>query len=389
MPSDAELMSLALRLARRAEGRVEPNPMVGCVLTRNGKIIGRGHHRRYGGPHAEIYALRDCAGNASGATAYVTLEPCCHFGKTGPCTEALIAARVSRVVAAIRDPNPLIAGKGLQRLRDAGIETALGEQAAAATDLAAPFLKRMKFGLPWVIAKWGQSLDGKLATRTRETRWITNEEQRHHAHTVRGRLDAIVIGTGTALADDPTLTARDVPIRRLATRVVFDSKLRLPLRSNLVHSIDTAPLLLFCDHDAPTTNERRLISRGATIIRLPEKKKSSGKRAAARHPSTASPLHPALEHLALLGMSNVLVEGGPTLLSAFISQNLVDEIHTYVAPTLIGDAAAPGPWPIGGVERLTDAPRFNASAELKRLGDGWLYRARSAASLEKLRDRSA
>lgn len=352
-------MARAFRLARRGEGRVEPNPMVGCVLVKRGRVVGEGWHHRFGGAHAEIFALRQAGPASRGATAYVTLEPCCHTGKTGPCTVALIAAGVSRVVAAIEDPNPLVGGRGIAALRRAGIDVTTGVGHDQAVDLAAPFLKRMLTGRPWVIAKWAQSLDGKLATRTGDSRWISDEVMRAHAHRVRGRMDAIVVGVETVFRDDPLLTARSGRLRRVAIRVVVDSKLRTPPNANLVRTAGKIPTWIACTPRAPRRSEQRLRAHGCRVLRL--RQDSSG----------LVSLTSLLDEFGTAQFSNVLLEGGGQLLGSFFDHKLIDEMHAYVCPLLIGGADAPGAWQGRGAARIHDALRLDGM-RLRRLGSGWL-----------------
>ncbi len=361
---DAAFMRMALRLAARGQGRVEPNPMVGCVIVRNGRIIGQGYHQRYGGPHAEVHALRQAGRAARGATAYVTLEPCCHFGKTPPCTDALRAAGIARVVAALRDPNPLVAGRGLRTLRRAGLAVELGLLAPEAAALNAPFLKLMTRHRPWIILKWAQSLDGKIATRTGDSRWITDEIMRAHAHRIRGRVDALMVGRGTAQRDDPQLTCRHGRWRRRAARIVLDAELRLPGTAQLVRTADRIPTWVFCTPAAPASRARRLQDAGCLVHRV----------AAARSGAGVN-LPAVLDSLGAHQMTNVVVEGGGRLLGAFFDQQLADEIHVYIAPRLIGGAGALGPLHGSGVERIAGSPRLSGAA-LRPLGFGWLLQAR-------------
>ncbi|RMF74303.1 MAG: bifunctional diaminohydroxyphosphoribosylaminopyrimidine deaminase/5-amino-6-(5-phosphoribosylamino)uracil reductase RibD, partial [Planctomycetota bacterium] len=260
-------MRIALRTARRGLGRVEPNPPVGCVLVRGGRELARGFHRYFGGPHAEVDALRR-AGNARGATAYVTLEPCCYHGKTPPCTQALIAAGIRRVVAAVRDPNPRVSGRGLALLRRAGLQVDVGVLADEAEALIAPFRKLTKTGRPWVIAKWAQSLDGRIATRTGDSRWISDVAARTHAHRTRARVDAIIIGARTAGIDDPLLTARLARPRRVAARVVLDPNLRTPTNGRLVRTAGNFPTWICCDASASKRRRAELLDAGCRIITL-------------------------------------------------------------------------------------------------------------------------
>lgn len=330
-PSGAEVrwMQRALRLARRGEGRVEPNPMVGCVLVRGDRIVGEGWHRHFGGPHAEVWALRKSGASARGATAFVTLEPCHRFGKTPPCTQALIAAGVARVVAAVKDPNPLINGRGLRQLREAGVATSVGLCADEARDLLAPFWSLMVRRRPWIIAKWAQTLDGRLATATGESKWISGPDARRQVHQLRGRVDAVMVGIETVLTDDPLLTCRDAPRRRTAARVVLDSRLRLPLTSKLVRTIGDAPLIVYASPDAGVRKEQRLSDSGAQVIRVPR---------TGRFLSLSS----VLDDLGRRSMSRVLVEGGPAVIGSMLDQRLCDEAHVYIRAAWLGDARAAG-----------------------------------------------
>ena len=268
-------MRLALRLAAQGEGWVEPNPMVGCILVRDGERIGQGFHRRFGGPHAEVEALRDCD-DPRASTAYVTLEPCCHHGKTPPCTEALLRAGVVRVVVATEDPFPRVAGGGVRQLRNSGVDVTVGVLASEARELIAPYLKRVATGRPWVIAKWATTLDGKIATVTGESQWITGDASRQEVHRLRGRVDAIAVGMGTVEADDPRLTARPVDASgqavtppRIANRVVFCAHRTPRPTSRLVRSAGETPLILVA---GPNVDEKELeeLSRvGVSVWRYP------------------------------------------------------------------------------------------------------------------------
>jgi diaminohydroxyphosphoribosylaminopyrimidine deaminase/5-amino-6-(5-phosphoribosylamino)uracil reductase len=360
---DQEMMRRALRLARRGEGRVEPNPMVGCVITRGDRILGEGYHERFGGPHAEIRALASCSRRPRGATVYVSLEPCAHYGKTPPCTDALIEAGVARVVTAMEDPNPLVRGRGLRKLRDAGIAAADGVLRDETAELLAPYLTRIRLKRPYVIAKWAQSLDGKLATAGGESRWISCEVSRRQVHRLRARVDAILVGSGTAVHDDPLLTARDVPIRRRAVRVVLDSRLRISPRSQLATTSAEIPTLVFTSGGmADSPRARRLSRRGLTVF-------------AARTSRRGVDLDDCLAQLCRLGVTNLLVEGGPTVLGSFLAAGLVDETHIYVAPIFLGGRDAPGPladWPI---KKLGSAVRAQM-VEVKPSGDDTFFRIR-------------
>lgn len=336
----------AIDLAVRGRGHVEPNPMVGCVLVKDGKLIGEGYHRRFGGPHAEVDALQSLADRslASGATAFVTLEPCCHTGKTPPCTAALIDAGVARVVAAIADPFPQVNGGGLAQLRQAGIETEVGVCQQEATKLCASYLKRVRSKRPWVIAKWAMTLDGRIATVGGDSQWISGAVSRGEVHRLRGVVDAIIVGGGTAAIDDPTLTARP-PGPRLATRIVVANN-RLPsVESRLVKTIDQAPLMVVVPHQIYQSSVEPLAKAGAEIFRC----------------GTSEPVAMITELLDELGkrqMTNVLVEGGGGLLGSFLAAGQIDEVHVYLGTRIVGGGEAPGPVGGNGFRMLVDSPEF-------------------------------
>jgi diaminohydroxyphosphoribosylaminopyrimidine deaminase/5-amino-6-(5-phosphoribosylamino)uracil reductase len=362
--ADTLFLQRALRLAPRGQGRVEPNPMVGCVLVRRGQIIGEGWHARFGGPHAEVRALRSSSTSPRGATAYVTLEPCCHFGRTPPCTDALIAAGVSRVVACVSDPNPKVAGRGARRLRTAGINVEFGLLAEQGRELIAPFTKLVKTGRPWVILKWAQSLDGLIATRTGDSKWISDEACRAHAHRMRGRVDAILVGVNTVLRDDPQLTCRAATARRIATRIVLDSQLRTPAAASIVRTALKIPTWIVCGPHAPRRRESRLVAAGCLVHRLPT-----------GHAGVDLPA--LLNLLGARGMANMLVEGGGRVLGEFVDQRLADEFQIYTAPILVGGADAIGALHARGAGRIQDAARLRV-LESRRIGNGWFHRARCA-----------
>ncbi len=261
-------MRRALDLAASGQGFVEPNPMVGCVIARGAEIIGEGWHRRFGGDHAEVEALRLAGSRAAGATLYVTLEPCCHTGKTPPCTEAILAAGIRRVVAAMADPFPQVAGGGAAALQAAGVAVELGLLADQARQLNAPYLKLLEHGVPWIIAKWAMTLDGKIATRTGQSRWISGSKSRQLVHALRGRMDAVVVGRGTAAADDPLLTARPAG-PRTPMRVVLDTRASLPSESQLVRTAGQAPLLVAVGSEAEAADCRRLQEAGCEVLVCP------------------------------------------------------------------------------------------------------------------------
>jgi diaminohydroxyphosphoribosylaminopyrimidine deaminase/5-amino-6-(5-phosphoribosylamino)uracil reductase len=361
---DERFMQRALAIARRAVGRVEPNPMVGCVLVKRGRKVGEGHHRDFGGPHAEVNAITSAGNAAKGATAYVTLEPCCHHGKTPPCTEALIRSGVVSVIAAMKDPNPLVAGKGLRRLRAAGIITRVGLLEREAESLTAPFVTCQTRKRPYIILKWAQSLDGKIATRTGDSQWITSLASRRESHRLRARVDAIVVGVETVLADDPELTARHARRRRIATRVVLDSQLRTPPSARLVCTANVTPTLIVTSPSGLKRKSRAAALEAAGCELIAVKSSRSG----ISLPALARELHRR-------SMTNVMVEGGGRVLGSFFDSGLGDEAIIFVAPRLIGGAEAPGPLDGLGPKNMTDLAAVEVMS-VRRLGVDLCYNVR-------------
>jgi diaminohydroxyphosphoribosylaminopyrimidine deaminase / 5-amino-6-(5-phosphoribosylamino)uracil reductase len=359
--SDESLMARALELAARGRGHVEPNPMVGAVVVRGGQVAGEGWHERYGEAHAEVSALA-AAGEASrGATLYVTLEPCCHHGKTPPCADAILRAGISRVVAAMADPFPQVAGRGFELLRQAGIEVALGIGEGAARELNAPYLKLLATGQPYVIAKWAMTLDGRIATRTGDARWVSGYASRHRVHELRGRVDAVLVGIGTALADDPWLTARP-PGPRTATRVVLDSHLRLPLASQLVQTARTAPVLVVHGEGVDGAARRALEAAGCECFAVPAD-------------DNRLRLPALLAEMGGRRWTNLLIEGGAGILGSFLDAGAIDEVWVFVAPKLIGGAGAKPVMAGRGAAAMAQAiPVRNWSVE--PIGDDVLLRGR-------------
>jgi diaminohydroxyphosphoribosylaminopyrimidine deaminase/5-amino-6-(5-phosphoribosylamino)uracil reductase len=347
----------ALELAVQGQGHVEPNPMVGCVIARGAEIIGEGWHRKFGGPHAEIEALRMAGSRAAGATMYVSLEPCCHVGKTPPCTEAIIAAGIKRVVAALRDPFPLVAGGGFAQLQAAGIEVSMGELESEARRLNAPYLKHIERGRPWVIAKWAMSLDGKIATRTGESQWISNEHSRAIVHRLRGRVDAIIVGRETVLRDDPRLTARPAG-PRTALRIVLDTNALLSMETKIVRTAKESPVLVIVSEKSPADRRKLLVEAGCEVFVC------SGETHALR-------LREMLDELGRRHLTNVLVEGGGRVLGSLLDLREIDEAHVFIAPKLIGGLGAPSPIAGDGLAILGEAMKLDSpSIELL---DGDVY----------------
>ena len=333
-PQDEAWMWQALALAEKGRGRVEPNPMVGCVLVKDGREIGRGHHEVFGGPHAEQQALADARSRGeetAGATCYVTLEPCSHMGKTPPCAKALIDAQIAKAVVAMVDPFDRVSGTGNAALREAGVEVVTGVCEARAREINASYIKRITTGLPWVTVKWASTLDGKVATHTGDSRWISGPSARQFVHKLRARVDAVMVGVGTALADDPMLTARDVEVCRVARRVVVDPELRTPPQAKLAlgSAPGDPPVTFAVDRhmmDGPGQRLNDYRSHGIEIVPLPQL------------PDHHLDLDPLLRHLvAAHNTTNVLVEGGAGLTGSLIKQGLADQLLVFIAPKLLGD----------------------------------------------------
>ncbi len=328
-------MSLALRLAAKGRSTVSPNPMVGAVVVKRGRIIGQGFHLKAGTPHAEIFALRQAGEHAQGATLYVTLEPCCHLKKrTPPCVPEILRSGVRRVVAAMPDPNPSVKGKGAAALRRAGLSVTVGVASSEAEELNKSYCHWMKTGRPYVTLKAGMTLDGKLATATGESRWITGEPSRQEVHQLRGTMDAILIGVGTVLTDDPSLTTRTGPrldklARRQPLRIIVDSRLRIPLKSQALSLQDKAKTIIATTAAAPAARRSALQKKGIEILTVP-----------AIQGRVSFPA--LLNQLGRRGIMSLLVEGGSEVNAAMLKAKLVDHIRLYVAPLLLGGRDAKG-----------------------------------------------
>jgi diaminohydroxyphosphoribosylaminopyrimidine deaminase/5-amino-6-(5-phosphoribosylamino)uracil reductase len=353
---DAAWMRRALKLAARGRLRTSPNPVVGAVLVKRGRVVGEGYHRQVGGPHAEVWALREAGKAAKGATLYVSLEPCCHQGRTPPCTEAIIEAGVARVVAACLDPNPRVNGAGIELLRAAGIAVEAGVMEAEARRLNEGYCKHITTGLPFVALKAAMSLDGKIATARGESKWITGERARAAAHRLRAQHDAVMVGVGTVLADDPQLTVRAAR-GRTPLRVVVDSRARTPPRARLL-TADERPPVVAVTRAAPEARVRRLGRAGALVWKV-------GARAG------KVDLKRLMSRLGAEGVLSVLVEGGGTLAAAVLAAGLVDRVYFFVAPRLIGGASALTPVEGAGVSRLAQAWRIG-SLQVRRVGEDLL-----------------
>ncbi len=353
-PEDVYFMKLALREGRKGLGRTSPNPPVGAVVVKEGRVVGKGYHRRAGTPHAEVHALREAGEDARGATLYVTLEPCNHHGRTPPCTEAILKAGITRVVIGCSDPNPKARG-GAEYLASKGLQVEKGVLLRECATLCRFFLKVAMRGLPWVLAKSAMSLDGRIATRTGDSKWITGEEARRYGHRLRAVCDAILVGKGTVLADDPALTCR-LKGGRDPVRFILDTNLSLPLTARVFR--ERGRTVVWCGEDAPSAKEKSLSEIGVEVWRLPLKEGKVDIRA-------------GLLRSAQEGILSVLVEGGARVHGAFFDAALVDEVAFFYGPLVIGGEKAPAAVGGRGPERLSEA-LYLANFRLRRLGDSFL-----------------
>lgn len=329
---DEKFMRSALELAAKALGRTSPNPLVGCVIVKDNAVVGEGYHHKAGTPHAEVHALADAGDLARGATAYVTLEPCSHFGRTPPCADALIRAEIKRVVVAMKDPNPLVAGRGLDRLRDAGIQVDLGVLEQEALRLNENFIKAITTGLPFILYKTAMTLDGKIATETGDSRWVSNEASRYYVHQLRDAYDVILVGSETVLQDNPALTCRH-PGGRDPVRLVVDGTLRIDEKAQILSSSELSPCII-----------------ATTLAASPEKVKrlQSLKQVEVWQYNTDRyvPLENLLRDLVGRGWNSVLLEGGGSLAGTLLQEQYVDKVEFFIAPKLVGGN---GPSPLSGL----------------------------------------
>jgi diaminohydroxyphosphoribosylaminopyrimidine deaminase/5-amino-6-(5-phosphoribosylamino)uracil reductase len=365
LQTDQLLLARAVELAEGGRGRTTPNPMVGAVVVKDDVVMGEGFHGAYGGLHAEREALAACAGaDTDGATMYVSLEPCCHHGRTPPCTDAILEAGIARVVVASDDPTEKASGRGLGILRDEGVEIVVadGELATRARLLNQGFRKHARTGLPWILFKSAMTLDGKVATRTGDSKWISGEDSRRLAHRWRAECDAVACGIGTALADDPQLTSRIEGVHRQPRRIVFDSEARLPIDSALLSRAPDLPLTVVVSRAAPRTATDALEAAGADVI------VATGENEPAR-------VRNALAQLGASGLTSILLEGGPHLAGAFFDAGEVDEIRLFIAPVVLGGSSARDPLEGEGVERIAEAMRA-LTLECDRVADDVLISAR-------------
>lgn len=332
--AEEQFMKRAIELAKQGTGWTAPNPLVGAVVVKNGRVIGEGYHRKYGELHAERNALAACTEDPAGATLYVTLEPCCHYGKTPPCTEIIIEKKIAKVVIGSRDPNPKVAGKGARILREHGIEVVEDYMREACDALNPVFFHYITTKTPYVVLKFAMTLDGKIATRTGASKWITGEAARNHVHQLRGRYAGILAGIGTVLADDPMLNCR-IDGAHQPLRIILDSHLRIPMGSRLVRSAKEYPLLIVCnestrDREEGASRIQKLEEAGAKVWTLPEKN---------GHPD----LNVLMQRLGEEKIDSVLIEGGGTVNEAALKAHIVHHVYAYIAPKIFGGEDAKTP----------------------------------------------
>ncbi len=342
---DRRMMRRALTFARRGRGLVSPNPMVGAVVVRDGRVISTGWHHRHGAAHAEIDALSKIGFRAAGCTLYVTLEPCCHQGMTPPCTSSVVTSGVARVVVGMVDPNPLVSGRGIRQLTDAGIDVTVGVLGDQCVELNRGFSKWIVTGLPWVTLKMASTLDGRAADASGASRWITGERARRDVHMMRAASDCVLVGEGTVLADDPLLLPAMVPYRVAPARVVVSPSASVPLESRLVRSVRDGRVIVAVAVDAPGSAVASLLAAGVEVIRAP--RVSGGLDLAA-----------LLRELGALRLTSVLVEGGPRIAAALVADGLVDRLVVYYAPIALADPVAPGILADMGLRTLAESRRM-------------------------------
>lgn len=357
--SAEKFMRRALVLAKRGEGKTSPNPAVGCVIVRDGAIVGEGWHRRAGTPHAEVHALRQAGELARNADVYVTLEPCSHYGKTPPCADALVEAGVRRVFVGMVDPNPKVSGRGIQRLQSAGIEVVAGILEAGCRRLNEPFVKHVTTGLPFVVLKSAMTMDGKTATSTGDSRWITNEKSRHYVHQLRSKVDGIMVGVGTVIADDPQLTAR-IPRGRDPLRIVVDSSLRIPPDSRILRQ-ESAVTTVVATISKDLNRIACLQSPGVEILECNED-------------GGTVDLRDLLARLGSRGVQSVLIEGGSTLAGRALRAGLIDKFVLFYAPKFLGGADGFGLFS-GPASRMMDECRRLKDVTVRRFGDDVMIEA--------------
>ena len=356
-------MRLALDLARKAEGKTSPNPVVGAVIVKSGKIIAKGYHKKAGSPHAEIIALRKAGRKSIGADLYVNLEPCCHHGKTPPCTEAIIAAGIKRVVLGIRDPNPLVRGKGIRFLKKQGIEVDVGILKRDCKEVNETFIKYITTGRPWVILKSALSLDGKVATLTGDSRWISGPKAREYAHQLRSKVDAVLVGAETVRVDDPRLTVRlNKKGIRNPVRVVVAGKQPIPVSSKIFNNALRERVICATTASQSLSQKKKLQLKGVELLSMKYKRKKVD-------------LSLLMDKLGKMGITSIMIEGGAEISGDALKEKIVDKVIYFIAPKIIGGKRAPGPVGGQGISKLKDFIQLK-DMSVAKLGDDFVIEAK-------------
>lgn len=351
-----DYMKRALELAKKGWGRTKPNPLVGAVIVKNGEIIGEGWHEKFGGPHGEINAINNCVENCEGADLYINLEPCSHYGKTPPCVYSIIESKIKKVVIAMEDPNPMVSGKGISILRENGINVETGLLKEEALKLNDVFIKYITKKTPFVLLKWAMTVDGKTATKTGDSKWISSYSSREYVHKLRNRYSSILVGINTVLKDNPELTARSIEIDNInPTRIVLDRLGQVPLSAKLLDIDETKPLIIATSEKVNIEKKKKLLDMGAKVLIIDE---SNG----------ALNLKTLLHELYKQGIESILVEGGGTVASSFLEAGLVDKIAAFIAPVIIGGKDAKTPVMGNGVLNIKDGSKI-LLPEIKRFED--------------------
>lgn len=358
---DVEYMKRALELAKMGQGWTNPNPMVGAVIVKNGRIIGEGYHKKCGQAHAEVNALANASESVEGATMYVSLEPCSHYGKTPPCALAIVESGIKEVVIAMKDPNPLVAGKGISILEENGIAVQVGILEEEAKALNEVFIKYMLTKTPFVLMKTAMSLDGKIACHTGDSKWISGEKSRKYVHALRGVLPAIMVGVGTVLADDPSLTCRGEAEARQPVRIIVDSTLKIPMEAKVLND-GAAPTWIACVKDANPEKKSKLIEKGIRVLETPPK-------------NSRVDLEELMEMLGREHIDGVLLEGGGTLNFSALRDGVVDKVISFIAPMIIGGKDARTPVEGDGFKTISEAIRLK-NLQMRRFGDDWMLEGR-------------
>ncbi|AWI03371.1 bifunctional diaminohydroxyphosphoribosylaminopyrimidine deaminase/5-amino-6-(5-phosphoribosylamino)uracil reductase RibD [Clostridium drakei] len=356
--SDEYYMKMALDLALKGQGNVNPNPLVGAVIVNNGSIVGQGYHKFYGGPHAEVYALKEAGEMAKGGELYVSLEPCSHYGKTPPCAEAVLKAGIKKVVIAMKDPNSLVAGRGIELLEKNGVEVIVGVLEEEAKKVNEIFIKYITQKTPFVILKTAMTLDGKIATITGESQWITGEESRKYVHTIRNRVMGIMAGIGTIKKDDPLLTTRFIEDGKSPTAIIVDSKLSIPMKSKIFTTLDERKIIIACTEEFDVKKKEELEEKGVRIIITPKN-------------DNRVDLKYMMKELGKKGIDSILLEGGGELNFSALDSKIVDKILCFIAPKILGGAAAKTPVEGSGIEILKNAVLINKMS-YKNVGEDLL-----------------